>query len=143
MVIAAKAAVLNLLSIGASYGVVVAIFQWGWGAWLVGLQTTLPIPRYVPMLMFAIVFGLSMDYEVFLLSRVHEAWVATGDAHRSVAIGIGGTARVITTAAPIMVVVFASFVLDTDPTVKMLAIGMAVRGADRRLPRADDPRSRR
>jgi RND superfamily putative drug exporter len=125
VVIAAKAAVFNLLSIGAAYGVIVAIFQWGWGASLIGLHTTLPIPAYVPMLVFAIVFGLSMDYEVFLLSRVHEAWVATGDPHRSVAIGIGSTARVITTAAAIMVVVFASFVLNVDPTVKMLAIGMA------------------
>ena len=76
--------------------------------------------------MFAIVFGLSMDYEVFLLSRVREAWHRTGDAHRAVAIGIGSTARVITTAAAIMVVVFTSFVLDTDPTIKMLAVGMAV-----------------
>jgi len=125
VVIAAKAAVLNLLSIGAAYGVIVAIFQWGWGASLIGLHTTLPIPAYVPMLVFAIVFGLSMDYEVFLLSRVHEAWLETGDPHRSVAIGIGSTARVITTAAAIMVVVFASFVLNIDPTVKMLAIGMA------------------
>ncbi|HEY2237356.1 MAG TPA: MMPL family transporter [Streptosporangiaceae bacterium] len=125
VVIAVKAAVFNLLSIGAAYGVIVAIFQWGWGASLIGLHTTLPVPAYVPMLVFAIVFGLSMDYEVFLLSRVHEAWVATRDAHRSVAIGIGSTARVITTAAAIMVVVFASFVLDTDPTVKMLSIGMA------------------
>ncbi len=125
VVIATKAAILNLLSIGASYGVIVAIFQWGWGASLIGLHTTLPIPAYVPMLVFAIVFGLSMDYEVFLLSRVHEAWVETGDAHRSVAVGIGATARVITTAAAIMVTVFASFVLDDDPTVKMLAIGMA------------------
>jgi putative drug exporter of the RND superfamily len=72
-----------------------------------------------------IVFGLSMDYEVFLLSRVHEAWLATRDAHRAVAIGIGATARVITTAAAIMIVVFASFVINPDPTVKMLAIGMA------------------
>jgi putative drug exporter of the RND superfamily len=125
VVIAAKAAVFNLLSIGAAYGVIVAIFQWGWGASLIGLHTTLPIPAYVPMLVFAIVFGLSMDYEVFLLSRVHEAWVATGDPHRSVAIGIGSTARVITTAAAIMVVVFASFVLNVDPTIKMLSIGMA------------------
>jgi RND superfamily putative drug exporter len=125
VVIAIKAAVFNLLSIGAAYGVIVAIFQWGWGSSLIGLHTTLPIPAYVPMLVFAIVFGLSMDYEVFLLSRVHEAWVATGDAHRSVAIGIGSTARVITTAAAIMVVVFASFVLNVDPTVKMLSIGMA------------------
>jgi len=125
VVIATKAAILNLLSIGASYGVIVAIFQWGWGASLIGVHAALPIPAYVPMLVFAIVFGLSMDYEVFLLSRVHEAWVTTRDPHRSVAIGIGGTARVITTAAAIMVVVFASFVLDSDPTVKMLAIGMA------------------
>jgi RND superfamily putative drug exporter len=77
------------------------------------------------MLVFCIVFGLSMDYEVFLLSRVHEAWLVTRDPHRSVAIGIGATARVITTAAAIMVVVFTSFVLNPDPTVKMLAIGMA------------------
>ena len=125
VVIATKAAILNLLSIGAAYGVIVAIFEWGWGASLIGVHTTLPIPAYVPMLVFAIVFGLSMDYEVFLLSRVHESWMVTRDAQRSVAIGIGGTARVITTAAAIMVVVFASFVLDPDPTVKMLAIGMA------------------
>ncbi len=125
VVIATKAAVLNLLSVGAAYGVVVAVFQWGWGSSLIGIEEDLPIPAFVPMLMFAIVFGLSMDYEVFLLSRVHEAWSATRDAHRSVAIGIGGTARVITTAAAVMVVVFSSFVLDPDPTVKMLAVGMA------------------
>ncbi len=125
IVIATKAAILNLLSIGAAYGVIVAIFEWGWGKSLIGLHSTLPIPAYVPMLVFAIVFGLSMDYEVFLLSRIHEAWIATRDAHRSVAIGIGGTARVITTAAAIMIVVFSSFVLNSDPAVKMLAIGMA------------------
>jgi putative drug exporter of the RND superfamily len=125
VVIATKAAILNILSIGAAYGVIVAIFEWGWGNSLIGLHTTLPIPAYVPMLVFAIVFGLSMDYEVFLLSRIHEAWIATGDPHRSVAIGIGGTARVITTAAAIMIVVFSSFVGNSDPTVKMLAIGMA------------------
>jgi RND superfamily putative drug exporter len=126
VVIATKAAIMNLLSIGAAYGVIVAIFEWGWGDSLIGLHTTLPIPAYVPMLVFAIVFGLSMDYEVFLLSRVHEAWLKTRDPHRSVAIGIGSTARVITTAAAIMVVVFTSFVLSSDPVVKMLAIGMAV-----------------
>jgi RND superfamily putative drug exporter len=125
IVIAVKAAVLNILSIGAAYGVIVAIFQWGWGKGAIGLQSTLPIPAYVPMLVFCIVFGLSMDYEVFLLSRVHEAWLATSDAHRSVAIGIGATARVITTAALIMIVVFTSFVINPDPTVKMLALGMA------------------
>jgi RND superfamily putative drug exporter len=106
--------------------VVIAVFQFGWGSGLLGLDEKVPIPAFVPMLMFAIVFGLSMDYEVFLLSRVHEVWARTGDAHRSVAIGIGSTARVITTAAAIMVVVFSSFVLDSDPTIKMLAVGMAV-----------------
>jgi putative drug exporter of the RND superfamily len=126
VVIGIKAAVMNLLSVGAAFGVIVAVFQWGWGSSLVGIEETVPIPSFVPMLMFAIVFGLSMDYEVFLLSRVHEAWVATGGSHRSVAIGIGATARVITTAAAIMVVVFISFVLSDDPTVKMLAVGMAV-----------------
>jgi putative drug exporter of the RND superfamily len=125
IVIATKAAILNVLSIGAAYGVIVAIFEWGWAKDAIGLQSTLPIPAYVPMLVFCIVFGLSMDYEVFLLSRVHEAWLATGDAHRSVAIGIGATARVITTAALIMIVVFTSFVINPNPTVKMLAIGMA------------------
>jgi RND superfamily putative drug exporter len=125
LIIAIKAAVLNLLSVGAAYGVVVAVFQWGWGSGLIGIHEDLPIPAFVPMLMFAIVFGLSMDYEVFLLSRVHEAWMKTSDAHRSVAIGIGSTARVITTAAAIMIVVFSSFVLDKDPTVKMLSVGMA------------------
>ena len=125
IVIGIKAAVLNLLSVGAAYGLVVAVFQWGWGSSFIGIDETVPIPSFVPMLMFAIVFGLSMDYEVFLLSRVHEAYLATGDSHRAVAIGIGATARVITTAAAIMVTVFSSFVLSTDPTVKMLAVGMA------------------
>jgi len=125
VVIATKAAILNLLSIGAAYGVIVAVFEWGWLKALIGLHTTVPIPAYVPMLVFAIVFGLSMDYEVFLMSRIREAWIATRDAHRAVAIGIGGTARVITTAAAIMVVVFTSFVLNPNPVVKMLALGMA------------------
>jgi putative drug exporter of the RND superfamily len=125
VVIAAKAAVLNILSIGAAYGVIVAIFEWGWAKSVIGPQSTLPIPAYVPMLVFCIVFGLSMDYEVFLLSRVHEAWLDTGDAHRAVAVGLGATARVITTAALIMIVVFTSFVINPDPTIKMLALGMA------------------
>jgi RND superfamily putative drug exporter len=126
LAIGIKAAVMNLLSVGAAYGVVVAVFQWGWGSSLIGMDQKVPIPAFVPMLMFAIVFGLSMDYEVFLLTRVREAYVRTKDPHRSVAIGIGGTARVITTAAAVMVVVFSSFVADTDPIVKMLALGMAV-----------------
>jgi putative drug exporter of the RND superfamily len=126
VVIAAKAAIMNLLSIGAAYGVIVAVFQWGWAASLIGVHTTSPIPAYVPMMVFAIVFGLSMDYEVFLLSRVHESWISTRDPHRSVAIGIGSTARVITTAAAIMVTVFASFILNDQIAVKMVAVGMAV-----------------
>ena len=125
LAIGLKAAAMNLLSVGAAYGIVVAIFQWGWGSSWVGMQETVPIPAFVPMLIFAIVFGLSMDYEVFLISRVHEAYLETGDSHRAVAIGIGGTARVITTAAGIMLVVFSSFVFDSDATVKMLALGMA------------------
>ncbi|BCJ31570.1 MMPL family transporter [Actinocatenispora sera] len=125
LAIAVKAAVLNILSVGASYGVIVAVFGWQWGSGLLGIDESLPVPAFVPMLMFAIVFGLSMDYEVFLLSRIREAYLATGDARRSVAAGIGGTARVISTAAAIMVVVFLSFVLDPDPTIKMLAVGMA------------------
>ncbi len=125
ILIPTKAAVMNLLSVGAAYGIIVAIFQWGWGLGFLGVNETVPIPSYVPMLMFAIVFGLSMDYEVFLLSRVREAFTATKDARRAVAIGIGSTARTITTAAAIMVVVFTSFVLNPDVSIKMMAIGMA------------------
>ena len=107
-----KAGLLNLLSIGAAYGVVVAIFQWGWAKGLVGLETTVPIMSFVPLLMFAILFGLSMDYEVFLLSRIREEYVATGDAHGSVVTAIAATARVITSAALIMVCVFVGFVFS-------------------------------
>jgi RND superfamily putative drug exporter len=96
VLIALKAAVLNLLSIGAAYGVIVAVFQWGWGGSLAGVGENVPIESYVPVLMFAIVFGLSMDYEVFLLSRVKEAWERTGDNTEAVADGLSRTARVIT-----------------------------------------------
>jgi RND superfamily putative drug exporter len=92
---------------------------------VIGIDISLSIPAYVPMIMFAVVFGLSMDYEVFLMSRVQEAYLRTRDTRRSVALGIGATARVITTAALIMIVVFISFVADPDPTIKMLAVGMA------------------
>jgi RND superfamily putative drug exporter len=88
--------------------VIVAIFEWGWRKDVIGLQPTLPIPAYVPMLVFCIIFGLSMDYEVFLLSRVHEAWLDTHDAHRAVAVGIGTTARVITTASLVRMVLVPS-----------------------------------
>ncbi|GIF76467.1 MMPL family transporter [Asanoa siamensis] len=126
LVIGIQAALMNLLSVGAAYGVIVAVFQWGWAASWIGVDMPLSIPAYVPMIMFAVVFGLSMDYEVFLMSRIHEAYLHTRDTRRSVALGIGGTARVITTAALIMIVVFISFVADPDPTIKMLAVGMAV-----------------
>ncbi|MBN0045467.1 MMPL family transporter [Streptomyces actuosus] len=125
-VIALKAAVLNLLSISASFGVLVAVFQWGWGASLLGIDETVPVESYVPMMMFAIVFGLSMDYEIFLLSRVREAWLETRDNHRSVAVGLAGTARVITCAALIMTSVFLAFLLSTNVVIKMLALGLGV-----------------
>jgi RND superfamily putative drug exporter len=121
-----KAAVLNVLSITASYGVVVAVFQWGWGGPALGVSGTVPIESYVPMMMFAIVFGLSMDYEIFLLSRVHEAWRRTQDARASVAHALEITARVITCAALIMVSVFAAFVVSDNVVVKMLGLGLAV-----------------
>ncbi|MEV7176093.1 MMPL family transporter [Kitasatospora sp. NPDC093679] len=126
LLVAVKAAVLNLLSIAASYGVVVAVFQWGWGGPALGVSGTVPIESYVPMMMFAIVFGLSMDYEVFLLSRVHENWTRTGDAKGSVAHALEITARVITCAALIMVSVFAAFILSDNIVVKMLGLGLAV-----------------
>jgi RND superfamily putative drug exporter len=126
LLVALKAAALNLLSIAASYGVVVAVFQWGWGGPALGVSGTVPIESYVPMMMFAIVFGLSMDYEVFLLSRVHEAWKRTGDSKDSVAHGLEITARVITCAALIMVSVFAAFILSHNIVVKMLGLGLAV-----------------
>ncbi len=125
VVVAAKAAVLNLLSIGASYGVLVMVFQWGWGAGLIGLETTVPIVPIIPMFMFAVLFGLSMDYEVFLLSRVREEYLRTGDNYGSVVAGIASTARVITSAALIMVAVFLGFVFGDDPGTKMVGLGLA------------------
>ncbi len=119
-----KAVVMNLLSIGAAYGVVVAIFQWGWLKDVFGVEPA-PIEPFIPMMLFAIVFGLSMDYEVFLLSRIREEWVRTGDAHESVADGVAATARVITAAAAIMVFVFGSFLLEDDRVIKLFGFGLA------------------
>ena len=121
-----KAAIMNLLSIGAAYGVVVAVFQWGWARQLVGISETIPIVSFVPLVMFVILFGLSMDYEVFLMSRMKEEWTRTGEARTSVVLGVANTARVITTAALIMMVVFMSFVSNPSPTVKLIGFGMAV-----------------
>lgn len=120
-----KAAAMNLLSIGAAYGVVVAVFQWGWLGDVFGVEQTLPIASFIPMLMFAVMFGLSMDYEVFLLSRVREEYVRHGDNERAVIDGIASTARVITAAALIMISVFLAFVLGEDPFAKMLGLGLA------------------
>ena len=120
-----KAALLNLLSIATSYGVMVMVFQWGWGAEIIGLESTVPIVSFIPMFMFAILFGLSMDYEVFLLSRVREEYVATGDNDASVIHGIATTGRVITSAALIMISVFLGFVFGDDPATKMFGLGLA------------------
>ncbi len=120
------AAVMNLLSIGAAYGVIVAVFQWGWAKGAIGLEQTEPIVAFVPLAMFAILFGLSMDYEVFLLSRIREAYSRTGDNSASVVEGISQTARVITSAALIMISVFLAFVPNPNPVVKMFGLGLAV-----------------
>ncbi len=120
-----KAALLNLLSIGAAYGVVVAVFQWGWGRSLIGLDEAVPIASFVPMMMFAILFGLSMDYEVFILSRIREEYHGGHSNIDSVVVGLGATAKVITAAALIMVSVFLGFVISGDPVVKMMGIGLA------------------
>ncbi len=126
VVVPFKAAIMNLLSIGGAYGVVVAVFQWGWGNELIGVESTVPISPFLPMIMFAILFGLSMDYEVFLLSRVREEFVRTGDSHQSVVDGLAATARVITSAALIMISVFSAFLLTPDVEVKMFAVGLTV-----------------
>jgi putative drug exporter of the RND superfamily len=121
-----NAALMNLLSIAAAYGVLVAVFQWGWGASLIGLRSTMPINPFLPLIMFAILFGLSMDYEVFLLSRVREEYVATGDNHEAVVRGLSSTARVITSAALIMISVFGAFILGGDPNGKLFGVGLSV-----------------
>ncbi|MGH2475886.1 MAG: MMPL family transporter, partial [Candidatus Limnocylindrales bacterium] len=119
-----KAVIMNLLSIGAAYGVMVALFQWGWLSDLTGVQPG-PIESWIPMMLFAVVFGLSMDYEVFLLSRVREEWKRTGDSRVSVADGLAATAKVITAAAAIMVVVFGSYMLEFERSMKMMGTGLA------------------
>jgi RND superfamily putative drug exporter len=121
-----KAVLMNLLSVGAAYGVIVAVFQWGWGAELIGVGKPGPIEAWAPMFLFAIVFGLSMDYEVFLLSRIKEEFNRTGDNTSAVADGVAATARVITAAALIMVCVFGAFVLGDDRQLKLFGLGMAV-----------------
>ncbi len=125
VLVAAKAAVMNLLSIGAAYGVIVAVFQWGWGAELINVQEG-PVETFIPMMMFAILFGLSMDYEVFLISRIREEYVNGNDNATAVAYGLTATARVITAAAAIMVAVFGSFILGADRIIKEFGLGLSV-----------------
>jgi RND superfamily putative drug exporter len=121
-----KAVVMNLLSVGVAYGLMVAVFQWGWGAGLLGVGKEGPIEAWAPLMMFAVVFGLSMDYEVFLLSRIKEEYDRTGDNAGAVADGLAVTARVITAAAAIMVCVFGAFVLGPDRALKLFGFGMAI-----------------
>jgi RND superfamily putative drug exporter len=123
--VALKAAIMNLLSIAAAYGVLVAVGQWGWAKGLFGISATGPIANFVPMMMFAILFGLSMDYEVFLLSRVREEYVRSGDNGLAVADGLASTARVITAAAAIMICVFLAFVLGPELVIKQIGLGLA------------------
>jgi RND superfamily putative drug exporter len=120
-----KAIIMNVLTICASFGVVVAIFQWGWLGGLVGLEGKAPIESFLPVMVFAIVFGLSMDYEVFLMSRVHEEWEKRKNASEAVVHGLASTGRVITAAAAIMICVFASFALGSNQTIKLFGVALA------------------
>ncbi|QKW37317.1 MMPL family transporter [Actinomadura sp. NAK00032] len=124
--IALQAAVLNLLSIGAAYGVLVAVVQWGWLGSLIGFPTEMPVTTWVPMMMFPLLFGLSMDYEVFLVSRIREEYQRCGDTRRAVTRGLARTAKVITAAAAIMIAVFTTSLLGPDVSVKQIGLGMAV-----------------
>ncbi len=126
VVVAVKAAVMNVLSIGASFGVLVAVFQWGWLGDVVGVHRAGPIEPFMPMMLFAVLFGLSMDYEVFLVSRIREEYLRTGDNSESVARGLAVTARVISAAAAIMIAVFLAFALSDQRIVKEFGIGLAV-----------------
>jgi RND superfamily putative drug exporter len=123
--VAVKAAVMNLLSVAAAYGVVAYVLQGGWAGQLIGIDTETPLPSFVPVLMFAVLFGLSMDYEVFLVSRMREAWNRTRDNSRAITEGLAGTGRVITAAAAIMIAVFAAFVPSPDVVLKVIGVGMA------------------
>jgi putative drug exporter of the RND superfamily len=123
--IAVKAAVMNLLSTGAAYGVIVAVFQWGWLGDGLTAGRTGPIDPWIPIFLFTILFGLSMDYELFLMSRVREHWVRHRDSQAAVTDGLAATARVITAAAGIMVCVFASFALSDERPLRIFGLGMA------------------
>jgi RND superfamily putative drug exporter len=125
VVLPLKAVLMNLLSVGAAYGVLVAVFQWGWLDWA-GYRAPGYVDTIVPALVLAVTFGLSMDYEVFLLTRIRERWLAHGDNERAVAEGLVGSARIITSAAAVMVAVFAAFAVAGAPALKELGVGLAV-----------------
>jgi RND superfamily putative drug exporter len=125
LLIPATAAVMNLLAAGASFGIVVAIFQWGWGSELLGIGSGGPIEAFAPVMFFAVLFGLSMDYQVFLISRMHEEYALTGSNRRAITVGQAETGGVITAAALIMISVFGGFVLGDQRVIKLFGIGLA------------------
>jgi RND superfamily putative drug exporter len=126
LVVPATAALMNLLAAAAAFGVVVAFFQWGWGSEWLGLGRAGPVEAFLPVIMLAVLFGLSMDYQVFLVSRMHEEWVHTRDNRHSVITGQALTGRVITAAATIMICVFAAFVFAGQRVIAEFGIGLAV-----------------
>ncbi len=125
IVVPLMSAIMNVISIGAAFGVVTAVFQWGWAGALIGVNRAGPIDAFLPVMMFAILFGLAMDYQVFLLVRVHEEWVASGDNRTAIQIGLARTGKTITAAALIMIVVFASFILGGQRVIKEFGLGLA------------------
>jgi RND superfamily putative drug exporter len=125
LVIPAVASVMNLLSAGAALGVMNAVFGWGWGSSILGISGTAPVEVFLPVIMFSVLFGLSMDYEVFLVSRIHEEWLRTGDNRVAVATGQAATGRVITAAASIMILVFLSFLLNGNIVIQQFGVGLA------------------
>jgi RND superfamily putative drug exporter len=125
LVVPLSAAVMNLLAVGASFGLVVAIFQWGWFSEVLGIGGGGPIEAFAPVLFFAILFGLSMDYQVFLVSRMHEEWLRSHDNEQAVNIGVAETGGIITAAATIMIFVFGSFTLLDGRLIKLIGIGLA------------------
>jgi putative drug exporter of the RND superfamily len=124
VVIAVTAAVMNLLSVAASYGVLALFLEGGWAGNLIGIDAPAPMAAYIPVIMFALLFGLSMDYEVFLINRMRETWVRTRDNDRAILTGLAGTGRVITAAAAIMIVVFAALIALPNVTMKSFGVGM-------------------
>jgi RND superfamily putative drug exporter len=118
-------AVLNILSIGAAFGILIAVFRWGWLGSLIGVNKTGPIESFPPVMLFAIVFGLSMDYQVFLVTRIHEEWLKTGDSKLAVRNGLAATGKTITAAALIMILVFGSFISGGELVIKEFGLGLA------------------